>query len=327
MATVTLSAYKFSLTHDCRERNTTQYYPVNNVSGKSFLQIITEFCETYEGYESDRLEKRVFKSDILDDFQEYDNGDSRLNFSAVMGKINSGEWGYTREIVDPTSGDVVYSKPEGFADVLPFLFCVAIPYEDNQESSAVSGIIMFQNLGVYGIKTAFFKHLRCFFVAKYPEIQLEVNPLCPSAFARHIMETGIIKEVSVIKNTITADLANGLGLSSTQGYQEWSFKRIDGLTQGKKQALSDYILSGNGSIHEILQLPDITFDNIKYKLQVGKKTITLNLKNLDSLNVSEEVSNEAIGTDGHPIPDRLKTYFSQMYKDYAPYVNLYLRND
>lgn len=327
MSMITLSAYKFQLTHYNKDSEMTEYYLVNDISGKSFFDIISEFCSTYKDYESDESEKKVFKSSIIDSFKEYDNGDSKLNYSAIMGRTNTGEWGYTRDIVDPDSGDVVYTKPADLADVLPFLFSVAMPYEEESANKAIAGIIMFQNLGVYGMKTAFLKHLRQYLSDNYPDVTLEIYPLCPLTFARHIMDKGILKEVSIVKNIIPADTANGIGLCTTNGYQELTFKGIDGLTKNKKQELSNFILSGNGNIHEILQLPDVNFDNVKYKFKIGHRTVTLNLNNLDRLNVSEEVLNTAVGKDGHPIPEKLKVYFGQMYKDYAPYIDLCLKGD
>lgn len=327
MATVTLSAYKFQFTRYNKETGNTEYYAVNNiVNNKSALDIITEFCNEYSDYESDESEKCVFKSSILKKFEEADNADENINFSAIMGRVNSGEWGYTRDIVNPTNGDVVYTKPKNYADVIPFLFAVALPYEEDRDKTSVTGIAMFQNLGVYGIKTEFFTLFRKYLNDKYKNITLEISALCPEFFAQHLIDSGYFKEIKLIKNLITADTANELGLSTGDGYVVWDFKRIGGITDVKKKKLKDFVTGKIDNLHEIIQIPDFSYDNIKFVIQKGKKTTTMSLNNLSNLNVGEEVSNEALGDDGHPDPDVLKEYFTQMYKDYSPYVKFKLRD-
>lgn len=322
MAILSLSAYKFQITHFNKERNTTQYYPLNDVEGKSIITVIQEFCDCFKDYESNRQEKKVFKSEVLSNFEEYDNGQKELNFSAMMGRINSGEWGYTSDIVDPEDGSVVYTKPKDCADVLPFLFSVAIPYEDPE---AVVGMIMLQNLGVFGIKTAFLKHLRQYFSENYSDCDLEISSLCPSVFARHILEDGQIKEIRLIRNLIPADEADGLGLCDYTGYTEWRYSNVSGLSHEKIQSLEDFITGKASNIREIIQIPQMPYDNVKFTVRRGHKNITLNLNNISNLNVAEEVSDAALGEDGHPVPDKFQKYFAQMYKDYAPYVGFRLR--
>ena len=66
--------------------------------------------------------------------------------------VYAGYYGYASKLVNRKTKSTVHKKSRDEADVKPFYVVVVIP-NDTEISKAQSGLILFQEIGIYGVKT------------------------------------------------------------------------------------------------------------------------------------------------------------------------------
>ena len=225
-----------------------------------------------------------------------------------MGRINSGAYGIESNITDIKTNEIVYKKKENHADIKPFYFFLAIPTK-NDKYEIEKGIIIFQNIGVYGIKTITMRKLKEY-LSEFFKLSLYSGNICPEVFVERLLKDNIINKLIVIKNNVSEDAADNIGIG--YGKQEVSYSRLI-MKDSMKEKLMNYIKSRN----RIFEIEDAKYDQVKVNVQDASGRIrTINLNSIDNLSLIESIPNEIRLSNGYPDQDKMLEHFKKVTNEY-----------
>lgn len=76
------------------------------------------------------------------------------------------------------------------------------------------------------------------------------------------------------------------------------------------------MLSGQRSYAELIEIEGFDYDDLKLEFTLGETSKTFNLKDLDSLVVSEDITKQVKQEGGHPVYESLKPIMQKTAKEY-----------
>lgn len=232
------------------------------------------------------------------------------NYEYFMGRINSGSYGIESEITDIETNEVVYKKKGKDADIKPFYFFLAIP-KKNEKYEIEKGIIIFQNIGGYGIKTITMNYLKNY-LDQYFKMTIYSGNICPEVFVERLLSGNTINKLIVVKNNVSNDVADNIGIG--YGKQEITYSRLI-VKEPMKQRLVNF--AKNKNRNRIFEFEDVQYDQVKVNVEdVNGRTRTINLNNIDNLSVIESLPKEMQLANGYPDQDKLLEHFKKVTNEY-----------
>ena len=204
--------------------------------------------------------------------------------------VFSGYYGFASEVIDRKTKAVVHSRTKDEADVKEFYVMVVIP-KLGEESSPNRGLIFFQEIGVYGVKTVTANALQEF-VSKYLKLTFRTQNLAPDFYLDKLFEKGNIKKIRLARNVESADSADRLyGLSI--GREERAIVPLqvtDDLKRQLRHVSEDY--------YHFYTFDNTNYPEVKMEVTIGGRTRTINLHGLDDLSIEESLPDELLLADG-----------------------------
>lgn len=97
-------------------------------------------------------------------------------------------------MVNRKTKSTVHKKSRDEADVKPFYVVVVIP-KDTEISKAQRGLILFQEIGIYGVKTVTTKAMQEFFSKKLG-LTFRTQNLAPDFYLKKLFESGMIQKIN-----------------------------------------------------------------------------------------------------------------------------------
>lgn len=290
MANISISIYSFSL----QNKRTDEYLNLNPQEGENiFRNLINQFYgEFSDEYNNNENLEKIFK---IEEYYEQNQEDFNIN----VFKIKSGKYGISSEIVSTDTGEVAYTRDETEADVMPFYLSIAIPRNQND-----TGLIIFQNTGVYGIKTIFKKSFQQICIQNNNEYSLIIRNVLPAEYIERFLDGGVLKKVRFIRNNIPLDTAERIGLNlgvniNNAPYEEYIIHKPIGFIRNTGRRIQEF-MNRQRAITEIVHIDNFDYDNIKLEFSLGGRNKTLNLSNLENVVVTEDITDELILEGGHP---------------------------
>lgn len=290
MPNISISIYSFSL----QDRRTNEYINLSRREEGSALQnLINQFYNDFsDEYNNNENLEKIFK---IEEYNEYNEGEFNIN----VFKTKSGRYGVSSEIVDTYTGEVAYTRDESQADVMPFYLSIATPTNESD-----TGLIIFQNSGVYGIKTIFKQSFQQVCNENNNEYSLIIRNVLPAEYIERFLNGGILKKVRFIRNNIPRDRGERIGLNlgvdiNNAAYEEYVIHRPVGFIRNTGRRIQEF-MNRQRAINEIVHVEHFEYDNIKLEFTLGGRNKTLNLSNLDDIVVTEDVTDELTLDGGHP---------------------------
>lgn len=170
---LSLRAYSFSF-KKWKGKNPEQTLPLNEKVIINRLQDGEE--RTYEytsafdlivdfiGANTDVDDKEVRQQLFNCSFNSTNQGETDT-YRYLIFTVYAGYYGYASKLVNRKTKSTVHKKSRDEADVKPFYVVVVIP-KDTEISKAQRGLILFQEIGIYGVKTVTTKAMQEFFSKK-----------------------------------------------------------------------------------------------------------------------------------------------------------------
>ena len=298
MKMIGLVAYGFSVKNLRNQR-----MELHNVLGKSIIEVVSEkIALDINEYSDDRVAERVFCFD-KNECNTFNNDNGQEIYSALFARVKTGEYGLQSEIVNSTTGEVSYKKSEDEADVMPFGFAICVP-----SGECDNGIIILQTIGKYGIKVALNRKLDNMVKLLDPDLRFEMGIVVPKLVLNRFFEHGVLKSLRFIQYEIPTDEAERFGLNhnTNEASKEVIIRKPVGFLQNKARELNEW---RNGAIiySDVVQIEGFDYDELKMDFKLGKTSKTISLKNIDNLQMTEDVTEEVTLEGGHPTFDTLKT--------------------
>lgn len=204
--------------------------------------------------------------------------------------VFSGYYGFPSDLIDRTTKQTVYRKTKDQADVKEFYVMIVVPKDSGQIHSN-RGLIFFQEIGVYGIKTITASSMQQYFSNKFGLTFMTQN-LAPDFYLDKLFSTGNIKKIRLARNIVSADSADRL-YGQAVGREERAFTPLR-VTNELKQKLR-HVAEDTYSLY--------TFDNIDYpevkmEVTIGDRTRTINLHGIEDLSIEEALPDSLLLADG-----------------------------
>lgn len=177
-----------------------------------FFQI---FCQENSKFTDDTIKMKLF-SVKENSFCKI----VRDTYTAVSFVIKSGGYGVEGEITDRTSQVVTYHRKENESDVKEFLCVVYIPH-DIGNLQIKKGILVFQSIGAYGVKTITTERLRDFF-GKF-DLTFETRSVSIASFIEKLIQQGSLYKLTLIRERVSQNPADNMLIAT--GREERVFIR------------------------------------------------------------------------------------------------------
>jgi len=244
---------------------------------------------------------------VLDDEQKRSLQFSATNLNiskserTLSGIIESGDYGLESEIKDTLTGKKKYLKKTTDTDIKPFYFLMKIPKKKN------TAIIMLQRIGIYGIHTLFKNHFERFLKDIFDDIKIELSVLVSQELAKKFIDQGNIKEISLRRYNLPADIISKLGFNiSPNDLLSVEFKLVSKPHKwfNLRNKVKSFISNPDGRFFDVNELNGLGFNNdskTKLKISLNGTYRTIDLSDTGEIRPYYDINDEVKKMpNGHP---------------------------
>lgn len=239
------------------------------------FSMLSEFCIENSDFSDDEKKAKLF-SVSGDSVAYYDDGTNR----AISFTIRSGSYGVESDVTDRHTKCVKYHRNVDDADIKDFQCLIYVP-KDIGDTRIVKGIMIFQTIATYGVKTITVKRLTEFFAAR--ALTLNTRSVSVRAFIEKLVEQGNLYKVTFIKNNVSPDDSDNMLIST--GKEERSYIKPQLRPVVLQRILGFFERTSPSAIYEI---DGNTFDDIRVEFSLGNHHRTVRLQFIDRLSVVED---------------------------------------
>lgn len=219
---------------------------------------------------------------------------------------------YASKLVNRKTKSTVHKKSRDEADVKPFYVVVVIP-KDTEISKAQRGLILFQEIGIYGVKTVTTKAMQEFFSKKLG-LTFRTQNLAPDFYLKKLFESGMIQKIKLARNVQSNDTTDKL-YGAGYGREERTLVpiKITNQMKAKLRHVSE------------AKYNYFTFDNHDYPetkmvVKIGDRLRTIDLHGLDELSVEEALPDELLLPDGTIDFPNFETHMLEVAEEYIEHL-------
>ena len=266
------------------------------------IDMITAFCEKHSAFSDDAKSMKVFS--INDNsVMEYDTE----TYHAMSFTISSGSYGLESNITDRRTKKVRYRRTANDADVKDFKCLVFIP-KDVRGTVITKGILIFQTLAQYGVKTITTKQMRAFFAEL--RLTLEIRSVSVRTFIEKLVEHSVLHKVTLVKNIVSPDASDNMLIAT--GREERAY--IKPLL--KKDWLAKFLnFIENRTDTDVFEINDEAYEDVKVTFKLGQNYRTVGLMDIDKFSVVEDIP-QAIYNNGKCNSQKLIEYMIETANTY-----------
>ena len=206
----------------------------------------------------------------------------RQGYTIVKGSIFSGSYGTESQITNKMTKKVVYRRGKEDADIKQFDFLIYVP-EDYENNKVVKGIILFETIGAYGVKTITTNYMKRFFSEKYG-LMMETRSISVRIFVEKLLKDNTLNRVTLVKNRISNDPADNMFINT--GREEKTY-----IKPKLKQSWIDLLLEHLDGTNDddIFEINDEIYEDIKLSFSHEGRIKTVRLKDIDRFSIVEDI--------------------------------------
>ena len=173
-------------------------------------------------------------------------------------------------------------------------------------------MLIFQNIGPYGIKTIVTQSIQQFFSNNY-NITLICNTIAPSLFVKKVLRQDSIKKITMIKNYKSSDGVDDYSLG--YGQEIKTLAKLN-FTETKWQKVKNSMLYVSGGKDRLFELDNKRYDCVKAIVEIGGRTRTITLNNLENLSIIESIPDEIKDISGNADKNKLIEHLIKVVNEY-----------
>lgn len=269
------------------------------------FELFKSFFERYNNPKNDEDTNKVFKCSYNNEKIETEQ------FTIYPVIISSGMYGSTSEIMDIKMQKINYKKSVDEVELRKFYLFIVIPKDSNIKIQ--KGMLIFQNIGPYGVKTIITQKLQEFFSNNY-RITLNCYTIAPSLFIKKVLKKESIKKITVIKNYKSTDGVDNFSLGYGKEIKTYVNLSLD---EPKWEKIKNSMLYVSGAKNRLFEFIDGSkYDSVKASVKVGDRERTISLNNLENLSIIEPLPDEIKDNSGNPDKDKLIEHIKTVIKEY-----------
>lgn len=125
--------------------------------------------------------------------------------------------------------------------------------------------------------------------------------IVPRVMLNRFLKEGVLQKIRMIRYGIPDDIAERYGLNAgvKDIVEERVIRKPRGFINNRKKEIEDW-RNGNITYDKLIQVDDFEYDDLKMEFKLGRTLKTISLKNIDNLQVCEDITNEVQIKGGHP---------------------------
>ncbi len=279
--------YSRGKNEDLFKLNTRYDFTKDNVvvSFSDVFEIFDAFCKS--NYVNANDEKKLKTFSIEKDSVKYINTDVYRTMSFT---IISGAYGIESDLTDSNTNEVLFHRDTHVADNKKFNVLVFVP-KDVGDVSVIKGILIFQTIATYGVKSITVDRLKSFI--KDIGLSIDTRSVSVRALIEKLIDDGGLNKITLIKDTISPNDADNILISS--GREEKSFIRPKLQPKWLQKLLAFFENMDKSGVYEI---EGEEYDDIKVHFDLGGRARTASLSNIDKFSVIEDFP-ETVYNNGH----------------------------
>lgn len=269
-----------------------------------FFELLKDFCQKYSRkFVLNDSEQKMFKVET-----ENINIEENEKFRYTYIDINSGGYGIEANIVNTKNNKILYTRKKEHAETIHFRVFFAVPKEDD----TCKGIIIFQNIGQYGIKTITTDYFKKF-INEELNLYTTTGNICSQVFVKKLLDNDGLMKIIYTRNNVLNDKAD----TDTMGYGKEE-RIIAGFSNVKKwrKMISGYF---NGT-NRVYEFENIDYSGVKFITSIYGRTRTININNINNLSIIEGVPDEVTNSFGDIDDQKLKEHFIKVTKEYLEHM-------
>lgn len=270
------------------------------------IHLFADFFNSYTEIITDVGKQQTFSCNCDPSFRDETN-----EFRLLYAKVFSGIYGSSSDIIDADTKKVKFSISSTDIETRPFYVFVIVP-KDSENVTVQKGMLIFQNVGQFGIKTVTTDYMQAYFSAHYG-ITLKCRTIAPELFIKKVIRRDNIKKFVMVKNTKSSDRADNIGIGYGKEVREIADLNFSETLWNK---MFDKIRWVAGSRYNLFEFENKQYDTLKVVVDIGGRSRKIDLHNLDNLSIIEAIPDEIRMADGHPNKDLLIEYFKQVALEY-----------
>lgn len=280
-----------------------EQYSEYNVA-ETFINFFNSYSEAID--DSDK--KRTFHCE----FQDSNYGETN-DFLYVYCVIKSGTYGSASDIIDNHSRKIVYKKTANQTEERPFYLYVIIPKDSADGNVKVQkGMLFFQNVGQYGIKTVTTDYIKEYFTEKF-DITFECKTIATKLFVERMIRQENVKQIIMVKNHKSGDGSDNFSKGYGAETKIIGHLKFDQTKWSKIKSKMDCFTQGRFNLFEF---DGLDYDQLKLRVKINNNERTINMANLENLSLIEAIPDEIQMPDGHPNKEHLLAHFEKVADDY-----------
>ena len=296
---------KFSRKEDLKLLNktiSTSSEDYNNV-----FEIIKEFCVRFKDYYDDDQKMKMFSID-----QSSISTIDENTYSYITFEINSGAYGIESRITNRKTREVKYKRETDDADIKKF-HCVVFVPKDNEEIQVNKGIILFQTLGAFGVKSLTTQYIKSFLSEL--DLSFFTRSVSTRLFLEKLINDNKLQKITLIKNSINSDSTDNIITSTGREETIYYKPRIKESWVSKLLDFAD----GKRDQSDVFEINDNTYENIKLTFSVNDDNTrikTVGLLELDNFSMVEEIP-KSVFNNGKYKKETLIKYMIEKAEEYS----------
>lgn len=268
------------------------------------IEMIEDFCAKYQKYADDLDQKKLFSVD-----KSSINHHNGKDFQALSFTIRSGSYGIVSEITDRTTQRVNYRRKQDDADIKDFKCVVFVP-KDVGDQKIYKGIMVFQTIATYGIKTITTTKMRDYF--SHLGLTLDIRSVSVRAFIQKLRSQGKMYKVTLIKNKISSDAADNIFI--TKGREEITYIKPQ-IRDSWFNGFLDWVDRTSDPESNVFEIEDQQYEDVKITFQINGNYRTIALRYIDRISIVEDLP-DTIYDNGQFDEIAIVNYMLQAAKDY-----------
>lgn len=270
---------------------------ITNEDGESFgdiFNLFNNFCREHYNFSDDEKSMKMFS---------VESGSLKVKntqtYRAVSFVINSGAYGIESNITNRRTKAVKYRRKKDDADIKRF-YCLLLVPKDTEGVEVSKGILIFQTIANFGVKTITVGNLKTFFGQK--NLTFETRSVSVRKFIENLNERGRLYKLTLIKNHVTADSSERMILSTGREERAFISPRLNDDWFSK---VLNYIDNRNEC--DIFEIDDTIYDDIRITFILGNSSRSVRISDIDRFSVVEDIP-ESIYKNGVYREDTLIQY-------------------
>lgn len=196
---------------------------------------------------------------------------------------------------------------------MPFFVFVAIPKEGTSTGPINKGLIIFQSMGVYGVKSITCKMINEFSKERMNSTFHTCN-VSPSEFLRTFFELGGLKRLKLVNNRLSedkSDLLSGVSFAKEE-------RILSSFWGNTFSGLVDRLIQFGLNKSAVFELEKGTqYDNVTATIDIGEgRQRTVNLHKYDNMSILEYVPRQYEKENGHADENTIIQYLCARATEY-----------